>query len=171
MKGKQAAKAKNRLANLDNEILQEIVTERDALKADRDGLKKQLADAKRDLHAQVKRMAGELAGAEMARIRTELAEARIAFAEEKEGLAFKTFQMVLPDRLSPDKFPAGMVEDLAEVFGMGPKLGELIAHWGGMHAARGAKRRTAQTVRATVSLKAQRAEERAAYGDGKVSVG
>lgn len=144
MRGKQAAKAKNRLANLDNEILQEVLAERDALKVERRALEKQLADAARDLNGQVARRAGELAREDIERLTGELRDERAGRAADKEQLGAQVFALVWSDDYeirSSDHFVG-----LARIFGMGHRLGELFANDDPSSQTRTQRRATAKKV-------------------------
>jgi len=82
-KGKYTAKAANRMANLDNELLQQAVAERDALRAELDVERLKVQAAERNLHSRAIREAGSIARADV-----QVANSRADTAERKaESLA------------------------------------------------------------------------------------
>lgn len=124
MRGKQAAKARNRLANLDNEILQEVVADRDSLREELDAERLKVKDVERDLNGKAMRLAGEMSRADVERLTGELNAERMGRANDKEHLAFGLFRLFAGDDYeltSRDKFHA-----IAELLGVGDKIGELL---------------------------------------------
>lgn len=122
-KGKYAAKAKNRLANLDNEILQDVIAQRDALKVERDNLSAQLEGASRDLVAKAMRKAEELSRQEVARLEAELRKERADRATEREQTCFELFRLFVETNARVND---GNYDSFAELFGMGDRIGELV---------------------------------------------
>ncbi|WP_064078350.1 hypothetical protein [Prescottella equi] len=110
MKGKYAAKAKNRLANLDNEILQEVVAERDILKMERDALARELSEVERDVNARAMRKAGELASAEVESLQEGISSVRAAAKNERDGAAKEVFATLGRHGIDPGKIPGFAVE-------------------------------------------------------------
>lgn len=72
-KGKYAAKAANRLAELDNELLQQKCSEVLQLRATLDQVRKELADERRDRGSMVLKRAEELAADQVSMARNQLA--------------------------------------------------------------------------------------------------
>ncbi|MET8648501.1 hypothetical protein [Nocardia aurea] len=151
-KGKYAAKAKNRLANLDNEILQEVVAERDSLKHDLDQTRQEIAELTRDVHSTVMRKAGELAAEELDRLRTQLRDLEKSNAELVENLAFETFEF-LGKWKSGSSSDASEIDKLAEAFGMGDRVGELFFQ--GKSVPRHARRTSVKQARRFTSERSQ----------------
>lgn len=147
-KGKYAAKAKNRLANLDNEILQEVVAERDALKAELNKMTMDLNSVRRDINAQAMHKGAELAAADVNRISSELAEAKEFHASELERIAFEAFKLIFPTEIRTKQIGGNLVYELPDLFGMGNRVGELMSEtWGGKHSTRDFSRRNAKWFR------------------------
>lgn len=156
MRGKQAAKARNRLAALDNEIIAEVVAERDALKAERDALTVEVAILRRDTRSEALRIGADLAHDEVAHLQTRLADEQAERASDRDRLAFEVWALFngdLYELKSADHFEA-----MAEVFGMGHRLGELFTASGVTQRNRYARRATAKTSR---RIEAIREENRA----------
>lgn len=145
-KGKYAAKAKNRLANLDNEILQQVVAERDALRRERDELARRIEEGERSTNAIAMRKASDLAGEEIQRLTDELVEAKAFHASELERLCLEVFRLF--DKHDPHFADASAGDDFAELFGMGAQIGRMITESGFVVAGVNRSMRRSTTSRA-----------------------
>jgi len=157
-RGKYAAKAKNRLANLDNEILQEAIAERDSLRMELDVERLKVQEAERLLHSRSMRKAGEIAADEVSRLRAEILQIRTSHRAEIERLGFAVARLIFPDgrvQLDPRVDSNSLLANLADLFGLGDKCGELIAHWGGDFAKRNYRRRDSKVFRVIAELHRQ----------------
>ncbi|MET8648502.1 hypothetical protein [Nocardia aurea] len=160
-RGKYAAKASNRLANLDNELLQRTIAERDALKAERDHLARQVHDLTRDSEALAMRRAGELAGVELTRLREEIAEEnrqRPLRDEEQFRALCRIFKKY-------EKVPGKDLPEIAEIFGCGKIAGAIFEEeiFDGIEGrgSRFQRRHSAKTYRIIEEIRASEGERQA----------
>lgn len=161
MKGKYAAQAKNRLANLDNELLQEVVAERDTVRSERDRLAQELKELQRDLHAKAMAEAGRMARAEIERLKAEAAELRAAIPAREEELFRGLFRLYRKH----DHIPAGgervsfyrLMADTADLFKCSRILGDALADdlfvgEDGDHGRRDWRKRNSKSMRGMADL-------------------
>lgn len=162
-KGKYAAKAKNRLANLDNELLQDVIAERDALKMELDAERLKVQAAERLLHSRALRLASQMSSEEMATLKAELAESAKRFAEETKRRANAVFRLFDDGKMGGCTYEG--YTRLAEILGVGDMFGELIAPG---DASRHTRRATAKKARGTEGILAGDWMHRARPGQARV---
>ncbi|MEN6535090.1 MAG: hypothetical protein ABFD89_15605 [Bryobacteraceae bacterium] len=80
-RGKYAAKAANRLANLDNELLQQTIAERDALSMELDVARLKLQESERNLYSRALREGASLAAADIDEVNSKLISEQERFEE------------------------------------------------------------------------------------------
>lgn len=86
-KGKYAARAANRLANLDNELLQKVIKERDALASELDQERLKFQAAQRTLYSRVIKEAQSLAASDIAHANKRAEECRSELVQVKSDVA------------------------------------------------------------------------------------
>ncbi|GAC1374252.1 MAG: hypothetical protein NVSMB4_01540 [Acidimicrobiales bacterium] len=152
MRGKHAAKAANRLAALDNEVIAELTAERDALKAELAETAARLRAAESETRTEAMRLGAVLARDEVADLKERLVEEVAERTAERERLGFEVWSLFNSDLYnieSRDKFAA-----MAEVFGLGDRLGDLFTAAGSGDSLRNrrARRATAKGQRRSDAL-------------------
>lgn len=116
MKGKYATQAKNRLANLDNELLQEAINERDTARAERDRIAQEMNELRRDFQAKAMAEGGRLAHDEVARLQAELAKIHRESASNSLKLFNKVMEIVDKYGLSTGVKHSNLVRELVILF-------------------------------------------------------
>lgn len=133
-RGKYAAKAANRMANLDNELLQQAIEDRNQAREERDAVLLELRALKRDMQGVAMREASRLAESEIRRLNDELREMQIRHIADNEEKFRKIVRTLKRGRLE--------LPEVAEILGYGSMLGEVVADELGGMGAREYRRRT-----------------------------
>lgn len=149
MKGKYAAKAANRLADLDNELLQQTIAERDSLKAECATLERRLSQLSRDTNAEAMRRAGEIAATEISRLNNLLLKSDSDRDAEVRRIASAIYGLIKEFDI---RMPVSAHTRLPEIFRLGAEAGTLTELEG---RSRRTRRRSAKQIRAIDSRMAQ----------------
>jgi hypothetical protein len=122
-RGKYGAKAANRLAQLDNDIINGLRAELAAIKNERDVARLELEQFQRDAHAEAQRIAADMSRDALREVADQLVTEkaardadRIRYCDEVWGLFYEL----------GGQLPMEGYGRLAAIFGRGDALGELI---------------------------------------------
>jgi hypothetical protein len=152
MRGKHGARAANRMAALDSELVAELKAQVAALTRERDDARTALELAQRKTASQVGKEAAGLAARHVREAKEELTAERRAWQEERERLARVVFTAV--NDHGPGLTPAGYVK-IATEFGV--PVGQVINDAGGS-GNRVSRRITNREARAVETLRRQAAQ-------------
>lgn len=140
-RGKYAAKAANRMAQIDSEIVADLRAKLDLVTNERDEARRDARRLEIQLASEVHRAARNLADARVAGAMAELLAERTARTEDREQLGKEVFAIF--DRLG--FFPPFAAQaEMASLFGMAGRMGELFHD---ADSNRNARRMTARRAR------------------------
>lgn len=146
-RGKYAAKAANRMAQLDNEIIADLRAKLAALTAERDEVRQEAARLRDKLASEVNRAAEHLSAARINEVAQELVAERQARKDDQAEYAREVFRVITQHG---GRLPAAGHAALASVFGQSHRLGELVDETRratALPATRNGRRATAKSAR------------------------
>lgn len=126
-RGKYAARAARRAAQLDDARTAALQADIEQVRAERDAARHELDLLRREVAAEATRIGAEQAGAEIRRLTDELAQSKAARAADRARFADEVFAVFREDgsQLSFRGF-----ERIAAVFGQTHRVGELVSEPG-----------------------------------------
>lgn len=127
-RGKYAARAANRLAEIDAGLVAELREKLTTVSRERNALRQELDRMRREQGAEAQRIAGALAAGRVSELEQALHDERSARAAERQEMARKTFQLLRVERAKLTFEAHGR---LAAIFGMADKLGEILDSFAG----------------------------------------
>lgn len=139
MKGKYAAKAANRMAQLDSEIITDLRAEVADLRGRLEAAESAAHAARRDIESEGRRVAAQIAGSEISALRAELLAAQQARSDDRKDFGRRVFEVLRRGGLPS----ADAAADIASIFGVSADLGSLV----GPDLVRRHRRATAKTAR------------------------
>lgn len=148
MRGKHGAKAANRLAQLDNDLVDELRARVSSLTGERDEARKALDLAQRKTSAEIAREAAALADARLRELRIQLAEEQRSRVQERDTIARDVGRLL--DELHV-RMPMDGYVRLAAILGV--RVGDVVAAGGSGN--RHARRTTVREARALADTKRQ----------------
>lgn len=152
-RGKYAAKAANRMAQLDSELVNELRRELAAATHERDVARRDLEQLTRSMEVQARRLGSELAGAEILDLRRQLLDEKAARAADRERFADEVFDVF---RKHGGELPAHGYLELADIFGASSKFGMYLTGGNGNRNQRRVNGRTARLVMDKVAIDSDR---------------
>jgi DeoR/GlpR family transcriptional regulator of sugar metabolism len=123
-RGKYAARATNRLADLDNDVIAELKESLAACSAERDTLRRELNRLTAQMQGEAQRVGAQLAADRVAEAERQLAEQRRAHEEDKARMARELFEILRSENVSARGTTTWY--KIAAIFGQQEEFGSLI---------------------------------------------
>jgi hypothetical protein len=142
-RGKYAARAANRLAEIDSGVVAELKEKLATVTAERDSARAEVDRLGRDLYSQTKAIADRVAQDRVQQLEEALLTEQRERAEDRRVLGRKFFEMW---RLFDFKVPMAALEEFATLFGISDQIGALVAE-GGKDNNRASRRTTKKKIR------------------------